>query len=397
MAKRTNEPEREVTRKETHLKRRDAEANRRVMIGLIAVAAVLLILIGIGVVQELVIKPNQPVAVVDNNRIAIKDYAKRVLFSWSQSQNPVTDPQGTSVQVLDQMVDEQLIREQAAQRGITVSPDEVSEAIEHNFGYYRTPPTPAPTPSPEPSPTPGGPPTATPYPTPTPVSQQAYQTALKDYLDRIGRTSKMNEPDFRKLIEADLLRRKLFDQVSKDVPTTDEQVHARHILVMVRTPAPTPTPVPQGQLPPTPDPNAGPTPAPRDDAQALARIKEAQQKLAAGEDFAKVALEYSDDGSASSGGDLGWFGRGQMVGEFENTAFRLDPGKTSEPVKTQFGYHLIQVLEKDPARAMDQYTLQQKQYDAYNKWLTDIRAQAKIVRNWSLDKVPPTPSASSAQ
>jgi len=111
----------------------------------------------------------------------------------------------------------------------------------------------------------------------------------------------------------------------------------------------------------------------------LARIIEVQQKLGAGEDFAAVALAYSDDpGSKLQGGDLGWFARDQgLVKEFEDAAFSLEPGKLSDPVKTQFGYHLIKVDEKDPARPLDAYMLQTKQYEAYNTWLTDLRNAAR--------------------
>jgi parvulin-like peptidyl-prolyl isomerase len=135
--------------------------------------------------------------------------------------------------------------------------------------------------------------------------------------------------------------------------------------------------------------------APRDDAQALALIIEVQQKLGAGEDFAALALQYSDDpGSKTQGGDLGWFPRGSgLVQEFEDAAFKLQPGQLSDPVKTQFGYHLIKVDERDPARELDAYTIQQKKYEAYNTWLTDLRNTAKIDRQWTLSKVPPTPSA----
>jgi len=69
----------------------------------------------------------------------------------------------------------------------------------------------------------------------------------------------MSEADFRKIVELDLLRQKLYDDVTKDLPTTAEQVHARHILVAIRTPEPPAAPTPEGG--PTPDPNA-PTPAP---------------------------------------------------------------------------------------------------------------------------------------
>jgi foldase protein PrsA len=64
-----------------------------------------------------------------------------------------------------------------------------------------------------------------------------------------------------------------------------------------------------------------------------------------GVDFAKLARENSiDTGSGMNGGDLGWFGRGQMVAEFENAAFSQEIGEIGKPVQTQFGYHIVQVL-----------------------------------------------------
>jgi parvulin-like peptidyl-prolyl isomerase len=380
-------------------RRRDAEQNRRLIIGLIGVGALLFILIGLGVIQELVLRPGQPVATVNGVRIANRDYSKRVLFNWFQSGNQVTDPQGSSLQVLDQMIEEQLLREQAQQRGISVSPDEVTEAIEMSFGYWRTPPTPAPTPISVPTATPDDEftptPAPTPWPTPTLVSLTAYQDALANYLKRLNQATGMTEADFRGLVEIDLLRQKLYDVVTADVPTTEEQVHGRHILVRIQEPLPTPTPLPEGEPTPTPDPNAVPTPTPRGEAEALALITEIKQRLDAGEDFARLAEEYSDDPvSAAEGGDLGWFGRGQMIGEFEEAAFALEPDQISEPVKTLFGYHLIKVEERDPAREVDAFMLQQSRFEAFSKWLEELRIQARIERNWSLDKVPPTPTVS---
>ncbi len=76
--------------------------------------------------------------------------------------------------------------------------------------------------------------------------------------------------------------------------------------------------------------------------EALAKAKEVQKRLMAGEDFAKVAKAESDDTSSQSG-DLGEFKHGQMVGAFDTAVFSLPIGKVSDPVKTQFGYHIIRV------------------------------------------------------
>ncbi len=72
---------------------------------------------------------------------------------------------------------------------------------------------------------------------------------------------------------------------------------------------------------------------------------EVLEKLKKGENFAKLAEQYSIDGSRKRGGDLGFFGRGMMVKPFEDAAFALDKGQTSGLVKTQFGYHIIKRLE----------------------------------------------------
>lgn len=103
----------------------------------------------------------------------------------------------------------------------------------------------------------------------------------------------------------------------------DEQVKGRHILVKV-------------------DKDADKA----DVAKARKRIDAIQKKIAKPTDFAKVAEAESEGPSAARGGDLGWFGRGMMVPEFEDVAFSLEPGKVSEPVRSPFGWHLILVEDK---------------------------------------------------
>ncbi len=87
--------------------------------------------------------------------------------------------------------------------------------------------------------------------------------------------------------------------------------------------------------------------SPEDEEEIKQRLLEIKEEIAGGEDFAEVAMDYSEDmASAKNEGDLGWFGRGNMVPEFEEVAFSLQPGEVSDPVKTQFGWHLIKVEEK---------------------------------------------------
>ncbi|WLR47627.1 peptidylprolyl isomerase [Halobacillus litoralis] len=74
--------------------------------------------------------------------------------------------------------------------------------------------------------------------------------------------------------------------------------------------------------------------------------KEVKEKIDNGEDFGDLAAEYSSDGSAQQGGKLGWFGLGEMVAEFEDKAYELELGEVSEPVQSQFGYHIIKVTDK---------------------------------------------------
>ncbi len=85
----------------------------------------------------------------------------------------------------------------------------------------------------------------------------------------------------------------------------------------------------------------------KDEAAAKTKIDEIYKELKNGADFAKLAKEKSEDGSAIKGGDLGWFSKGQMVKEFENAAFQGKVGEIQKPIKTQFGYHIIKVTGKN--------------------------------------------------
>jgi len=136
--------------------------------------------------------------------------------------------------------------------------------------------------------------------------------------EEIGKNIKLDEADVRKYYEAH--------------KAEFEQVRARHILIRAQG---SPTAVRPGQKDLT-------------EAEALAKAQDLRKRIQAGEDFAQLASQESDDtGSAAKGGDLGFFRHGQMVPSFEQAAFALQPGEIGEPVKSPFGYHVIKVEAKE--------------------------------------------------
>lgn len=108
-------------------------------------------------------------------------------------------------------------------------------------------------------------------------------------------------------------------------------------------------------------------------AEARKKIEEIQQKVQKGEDFADLAKTYSEGPSAPRGGDLDYFGRGQMVKPFEEAAFSLKPNETSDIVETRFGYHLIKVVDKQPAKMMAYADVK----DRINKHLKDQKLRTE--------------------
>lgn len=140
------------------------------------------------------------------------------------------------------------------------------------------------------------------------------------------------------------------------------QLRARHILLRVPADA---------------------TPAQRDSVRALA--ESLRGRAAGGADFAALATEFSQDpGSAARGGDLGFFGRGQMVAPFENAAFALEPGQISSVVESPFGYHIIRAEERrqaeiGPQREQFRQFLQQRaQQDAEVGYLDTLAARSNL-------------------
>jgi len=115
---------------------------------------------------------------------------------------------------------------------------------------------------------------------------------------------------------------------------------------------------------------------------------EVKEKLSSGEDFSELAKEYSiDETNSQQGGNLGFFGKGIMVKEFEDVAFSLEIGEISDPVKTDYGYHIIKVEDKKEAKEANYEDSQEeirdlifgeKFPDAYNTWIEDKYTKYEI-------------------
>jgi peptidyl-prolyl cis-trans isomerase C len=145
--------------------------------------------------------------------------------------------------------------------------------------------------------------------------------------------------------------------------TQEQEVHARHILFRV------------------PDPGDE-----KASKEAEAKAKAALDRVRKGEDFAKLAAELTEDPAGrDEGGDLGYFGREQMLPEFADAAFKLDKGQISDPVRTQFGWHIVK-LEDKRKRQPPQYEHVKQQLETFVarkaqvELVTKLRSEAKIER-----------------
>lgn len=121
--------------------------------------------------------------------------------------------------------------------------------------------------------------------------------------------------------------------------------------------------------------------------KARAEAEDVLKQVKAGGDFAALAREHSQDGSAAQGGDLNFFTRGQMVPAFETAAFALKPGEVSGIVETQFGLHIIKVTERRPARTVPftevtgqikDYLTSQKREEATSAFVESLKAKGKV-------------------
>ncbi len=438
----SEKPQKVLSKKHVARLERERIQTRNLMIAALAIIVIVVGLIGFAVLNQYVLLGQKAVARVNNEKITVNEFKDQVRFDrWQlvrqyqqydsmmqvfgsdptfsqQIQSSLTqiqtqlDPASAETvgsQALDELISSKVIEQEAAKRNITVSDAEVEKALQENFGYYangtptpttsptiaptstlspeqeallatsvpaegasptETPaePTAAPTQEPSPTATQSGPtgtpaPTGTPFPTATPYTVEGYQGELSKLVDEI-KTFGYSEAKLRQVIRTNLLEKKLYDEITADVKPVQEQVWARHILVQDQTVA--------NQL---------------------------YDELMAGKPWDQVASEIpandpNNPNAVNTTEDLGWFTQGTMDPNFEAVAWNLKVGEISKPVKSSFGWHIIQVLGHED-RPLTESQLQQAKQTAYSDWLTQAKSSDNVVETelWK-DNIPLTPDLS---
>ncbi|HSD83175.1 MAG TPA: peptidylprolyl isomerase [Anaerolineae bacterium] len=259
--------------------------------------------------------PQGPAAIVNGQEISMADYTREVekrRAGLVQRGVNLNTPEGQAQleqekqMVLDNMIDDLLVIQDAAKQGITVSDAELDTELQKG------------------------------------ISGAGGQAKFEEQLKREGQTLE----EARQTLRTQLVYLKMRDRVVGGLQTA-EQVHARQILV---------------------------------DSAATAQALLAQ--IQAGADFAQIAQQSSKDTlTRANGGDMGWFARGVLPAkEVEDAAFALQPTEISNVVQSAFGYHIVQVLERDPARKLEGEQFVTVQQQAMENWLNGLRAQAKVQR-----------------
>jgi parvulin-like peptidyl-prolyl isomerase len=253
-------------------------------------------------------------ALVNDQPITTADYQKQVAqveAFFTQEGLDVESAEGRERlaqarrQVLEQMIDQELIRQAAAEMGVSISQAQLQSSIQEI------------------------------------IDQSGGQEEFEQSLQAMGTTYE----DFQQMLLDQLLSEAVYGAVTASISTTAEQVHARHILVSTRE-----------------------------------RAEEVLTRLQAGEDFAYLAREYSEDiSSRETGGDVGFFPRGVMPPEVEEVAFTAEIGEVSGVVESQFGFHVIQVLEREE-REIAVEVFENLRQQTFMQWLQDRREQSTIDR-----------------
>ncbi|MBN1318181.1 MAG: SurA N-terminal domain-containing protein [Anaerolineales bacterium] len=393
MAKRIRRIEQEKTvqtPKDLARSRREKKARRQTLLAIGGVSAVIVIILLVGIVLELMIKPGQPVAIVNGTEITTNEFQEQVRLQRAQTINLIyqyadllgveqvygaaaqlDEYEAIGEQVLDSMIEEILIRQGAAELGISVSEDRVSIYLEEIEGYYREgTPTPRPTSTPWPTSTPISPtlvtatpaPTRTPYPSPTVVTEDSFQDTYNSQIADF-RKDGVKEATYRKSVQLQLLIGDIQEKLMEDVP--DEVEQAQLDMLVFTT-----------------------------EESATAYFV----RMVAGETFDILAAEASvgEDETVRTT-STSWMPIDELASrwgnEVANMAFSLQPGDYSEILSSVDDQFVIFRLAGLEVRELSASSLSTLKETYYNKWLEGLKEKAAIEKiDYWRNRVPTQPA-----
>lgn len=342
------------TRRQVARRVKEEKLNRILMWSAIGVVAVILLIIGYGLVTELVVKARKPVARVDGVTISAQKFQQRLYYErllmrqqinlyqsylmqldptddtmlsfYQELQNAANDLQSQlsvsmapflGQQVLNSMMEEELVRQEAQARNLTVSQDDVTLALEEMLGYDRI---------------------AAATVTDT-TTIESFDSLYKNLDENYLKPSRLSEQDLRAMIEANLLREQLVTIIGADVPQTSDQVDP--IIFAV------------------------------DSEETGMAIRE---RIENGEDPTGLIVELNTDESEQTAGyalswvPAGYLG-GQLGAEIEQVIFNTPVGTAAEPTLGLDGQYYVIYINGHEERPLDEATLRQMRDDQYNSWL----------------------------
>lgn len=381
-------------------KQKEDLQKRIIIISTIAVLAIVFGLIVYGVLDRYVLRPKQTVISLEGETIKADEFEQQVrwqrrnqiiqidqilmtyqqlggspeIYTYFEGQldqiiTQLQQPTLIGQEVLQMLTQDLILQIEAEKLGIEIDEPRIDREIQEAFGFFvdGTPTPQATLELPEPTAEEGDDsgsteegstdPTATPLLVPTEYTEELFESNYQEFVDTL-KADGIKEETVRDVVKMAVIRQEILDAVTGDVKQTQEQVQIQHILVA-------------------------------EEETAL----EVLQKLEDGDSFEDLAAEYSlDTSNADLGGDLGWFGRGQMVTPFEDAAFALEVGEISDPVQTDFGWHILKSNGKEE-RQLDINAYEQLRNQAFSEWLAEKEAQyePEINENWT-KFVPSEPS-----
>ena len=389
-----------------HLARAERERiQSRWLMGItIAIAVVAIGVLGYGWFDSTYVQPKKTIAIVNDVTITKGEFSGRIrilqreligqLNSYvqmeqffasdpqtiesirelqNQIQTQLAYPEITGQVVINSMIREILVRQEAERIDVHVLPEDVAREIQVSFGFYPNgTPTPIPTLTPDSTlmaqiptafaPTEGPSPTSTlpqtPNPTVTPYVLEAYEEDYAQFLDSLS-DFEISESDFMAYVEGQLLEEKLREQFQPEIDTVTEHVLIQHIFTL-------------------------------DEETAQVAL----EQLESGEVWDDVLKEYSEDPSSQeSSGDLGWNTLNDLVaflGQMGITAFAAPVMEVIGPIESQQGWHLLRVIDRQD-REISQDAQQEAVDSAFEAWIYELNVDAEItvIEDWQ-DHLPPS-------